>query len=180
MLTEKEIFRKMIFVRIVLLFFHKRKMPSNNEDKFTSVQNISSIVLTSNSIRTEIIYKDEDIAENDTPFKEVAITNCVLPFSKLMEHFDEHHELVTDEEIESYIHGKNDILFPNTVKDQYARDVACIISLIRQGTEFNNLPSILMNVGKMKWSAEDGNHRIRAYQYLKMDMPCDVVYIESI
>jgi len=156
--------------------------------EFTSADNIACILATINSYKDENIYEDENFHGNKISFKEVFVRDCCLPVDKTIERLHGEYDEVSDDQIRNAL-NRNNLVAENTIAsesrerdtkwlDNRACHVAYLVSLIQQGINFDR-PLINMNVGTMKWSImEDGNHRVRAYQYLKRDVPCDVVYFQ--
>jgi hypothetical protein len=119
---------------------------------FTSKQDIACIIMNEN---TSIEYNEYG---DEIPFNEVIVKKCVLPIA----------------EIEKRI--------TYTLSPEEDTGVAYFVNQIKSGmdVQLSSPPTIVMGSDEEGWEILDGNHRIQAYKYLKINLPCTVIYLEKI
>lgn len=119
---------------------------------FTSKQDIACIIMNENTSIECNEYGDE------IPFREVTVNKCVLPIA----------------EIEKRI--------TYTLSPDDDAGVAYFVNQIKSGmdVQLSSPPTIVMGSDEEGWEILDGNHRIQAYKYLKINLPCTAIYTEKI
>lgn len=119
---------------------------------FTPQQDIACIITSENTSIEYNTYGDE------IPFREVIVSKCTLPI-------DELEKRIT-----------------YTLSPEDDAGVAYFVNQIRGGmdVQLSSPPTIVMQSEEEGWEILDGNHRIQAYKYLRMNLPCTVIYLEQI
>jgi hypothetical protein len=71
--------------------------------------------------------------------------------------------------------------FEQIRKRYHTREIASIVDLIHRGKFDMTKPVTTIHIESPRtvWDMTDGNHRVRAFCYLKKDLPCNVTYYKA-